>query len=84
MSDLCVPLPPDRPLWFPGSSAPEWLDGSLPGDFGFDPLGLGMSYFHQAHKNITLYDILGYIAPTFHIEDVSHDRTSHIDSFYYI
>ncbi|CAN7058523.1 unnamed protein product [Brassica oleracea var. botrytis] len=20
---------------------PEWLDGSLPGDFGFDPLGLG-------------------------------------------
>lgn len=46
MSDLCVPLPPDRPLWFPGSSPPEWLDGSIPGDFGFDPLGLGMSYFH--------------------------------------
>ncbi|MCE0481219.1 Chlorophyll a-b binding protein CP24 10B, chloroplastic [Datura stramonium] len=20
---------------------PEWLDGSLPGDYGFDPLGLG-------------------------------------------
>ncbi|CAN6472655.1 unnamed protein product [Victoria cruziana] len=32
---------PDRPLWFPGSNPPEWLDGSLPGDFGFDPLGLG-------------------------------------------
>eukprot|EP00218_Dolichomastix_sp_CCMP3274_P006666 CAMPEP_0170143190 /NCGR_PEP_ID=MMETSP0033_2-20121228/9482_1 /TAXON_ID=195969 /ORGANISM="Dolichomastix tenuilepis, Strain CCMP3274" /LENGTH=254 /DNA_ID=CAMNT_0010379619 /DNA_START=11 /DNA_END=775 /DNA_ORIENTATION=+ len=27
--------------WAPGSQAPEWLDGSLPGDFGFDPLGLG-------------------------------------------
>lgn len=33
--------PQDRPLWFPGSTPPAWLDGSLPGDFGFDPLGLG-------------------------------------------
>ncbi|KAG8080003.1 hypothetical protein GUJ93_ZPchr0007g3957 [Zizania palustris] len=32
---------PDRPIWFPGSIPPPWLDGSLPGDFGFDPLGLG-------------------------------------------
>lgn len=31
----------ERPLWFPGSTPPPWLDGSLPGDFGFDPLGLG-------------------------------------------
>nr|GMD79394.1 chlorophyll A-B binding protein 7, chloroplastic [Ipomoea batatas] len=23
-----------------GSTPPPWLDGSLPGDFGFDPLGL--------------------------------------------
>ncbi|KAK7345387.1 hypothetical protein VNO77_15991 [Canavalia gladiata] len=36
VSDVCGPLPPDRPLWFPGSSLPE----SLPGDFGIDPLGL--------------------------------------------
>ncbi|KAL2537049.1 light harvesting complex photosystem II subunit 6 [Forsythia ovata] len=33
--------------WIPGVKAggnfvdPEWLDGSLPGDYGFDPLGLG-------------------------------------------
>lgn len=71
VSSVCQPLPPDRPLWFPGSSPPEWLDGryiyiyistfqllfilvnhyifsvkcSLPGDFGFDPLGLGMCFF---------------------------------------
>ncbi|XP_021776401.1 chlorophyll a-b binding protein, chloroplastic [Chenopodium quinoa] len=32
---------PDRPIWFPGSTPPPWLDGSLPGDFGFDPLGFG-------------------------------------------
>jgi light-harvesting complex II chlorophyll a/b binding protein 4 len=27
-------------LWLPNTSRPEWLDGSLPGDRGFDPLGL--------------------------------------------
>lgn len=38
---VCAVAEPDRPLWFPGSTPPPWLDGSLPGDFGFDPLGLG-------------------------------------------
>lgn len=37
---VCAAAEPDRPLWFPGSTPPPWLDGSLPGDFGFDPLGL--------------------------------------------
>lgn len=27
-------------LWLPNTQRPEWLDGSLPGDRGFDPLGL--------------------------------------------
>ncbi|KAF2562527.1 hypothetical protein F2Q70_00013959 [Brassica cretica] len=31
----------DRPLWYPGAKSPEWLDGSLVGDYGFDPFGLG-------------------------------------------
>lgn len=35
----------NRPSWFPGSPLPEHLDGSLPGDFGFDPLGLGTEPF---------------------------------------
>merc|ERR1711966_479154 len=30
-----------RPLWLPNTEAPEWLDGTLVGDRGFDPLGLG-------------------------------------------
>mmetsp|Transcript_5163 Transcript_5163/g.18909 ORF Transcript_5163/g.18909 Transcript_5163/m.18909 type:complete len:229 (+) Transcript_5163:103-789(+) len=29
--------------WAPGAKSPEWLDGSLPGDYGFDPLGFGKS-----------------------------------------
>ncbi|KAG0467681.1 hypothetical protein HPP92_018670 [Vanilla planifolia] len=31
----------DRPLWYPGAKAPDWLDGTLVGDYGFDPFGLG-------------------------------------------
>jgi light-harvesting complex II chlorophyll a/b binding protein 4 len=30
----------DRPLWYPGATPPAWLDGSMTGDYGFDPLGL--------------------------------------------
>jgi hypothetical protein len=38
-------LPNDRKydgdaLWLPNTTRPEWLDGTLPGDRGFDPLGL--------------------------------------------
>jgi hypothetical protein len=31
----------NRPSWFPGSQFPAHLDGSLPGDHGFDPFSLG-------------------------------------------
>lgn len=27
-------------LWLPNTTRPDWLDGTLPGDRGFDPLGL--------------------------------------------
>ncbi|KAL8244036.1 hypothetical protein R6Q59_010294 [Mikania micrantha] len=30
-----------RPVWLPGLDSPAHLDGTLAGDFGFDPLGLG-------------------------------------------
>lgn len=30
-----------RPLWLPGADVPSYLNGTLAGDFGFDPLGLG-------------------------------------------
>merc|ERR1712037_123622 len=31
----------DRPLWCPGGEPPSHLNGSLSGDYGFDPLSLG-------------------------------------------
>lgn len=31
----------ERPTWLPGLDPPPYLDGTLAGDFGFDPLGLG-------------------------------------------
>jgi len=31
---------PNRQLWYPAGSAPQWLDGTMIGDRGFDPLGL--------------------------------------------
>ncbi|CAG9466741.1 unnamed protein product [Pedinophyceae sp. YPF-701] len=31
----------DRPVWFPGNEPAPHLDGSMPGDYGFDPLSLG-------------------------------------------
>ncbi|WP_411024275.1 chlorophyll a/b-binding protein, partial [Salmonella sp. s58953] len=30
----------DRQLWFASKHSLSYLDGSLPGDYGFDPLGL--------------------------------------------
>lgn len=30
----------ERQLWLPNTAPPEWLDGSMIGDRGFDPLGL--------------------------------------------
>eukprot|EP00887_Chlorella_sp_A99_P000031 scaffold16.g31.t1 len=31
-----------RPTWYPGATPPKHLDGSLAGDYGFDPLRLGV------------------------------------------
>lgn len=71
VSSVCEPLPADRPVWFPGTTPPEWLDGSLPGDFGFDPLGLGsdpelLKWFAQAelmHSRWAMLAVAGILIP---------------------
>jgi len=50
--------------WMPGSSAPSHLDGSLPGDFGFDPLNLGadqskLNWFREAELMHARWAMLG-------------------------
>uniref|UniRef100_A0A0F7GZS0 Chlorophyll a-b binding protein, chloroplastic n=1 Tax=Monsonia emarginata TaxID=28966 RepID=A0A0F7GZS0_9ROSI len=43
----------ERPTWLPGLDPPPYLNGTLAGDYGFDPLGLGedpesLKWFVQA------------------------------------
>lgn len=62
----------DRPVWYPGNDPPAWLDGSLPGDFGFDPLGLGsdpnaLKWFVQAeliHGRFAMTGVVGILVPS--------------------
>merc|ERR1712217_62492 len=60
-------------LWLPNTSRPTWLDGSLPGDRGFDPLGLAkpVEYlqfeFDQLDQNKAQNvagSVIGYNKPT--------------------
>jgi len=42
-------------MWLLGAQPPPYLDGSLPGDYGFDPLGLGadpdrLKWYAEAEK----------------------------------
>lgn len=53
-----------RPTWLPGLDPPPYLDGSLIGDFGFDPLGLGedpesLRWYVQAELVHSRFAMLG-------------------------
>ncbi|XP_021758637.1 photosystem I chlorophyll a/b-binding protein 5, chloroplastic-like [Chenopodium quinoa] len=58
-----------RPTWLPGLDPPSHLDGSLAGDFGFDPLGLGedpdsLKWYVQAelvHARFAMAGIAGIL-----------------------
>lgn len=57
----------DRPLWLPGSTPPEWLDGTLPGDFGYDPLKLGkdpetLRWCGCEHVIVQCVQMLGFLS----------------------
>lgn len=61
----------DRPVWYPGNDPPSYLDGSLPGDYGYDPLGLGsdpdtLKWFVQAeifHGRWAMIGTTGVLIP---------------------
>merc|ERR1712093_864032 len=65
--------------WLPGSQAPAHLDGSLPGDFGFDPLGLGkdpqtLKWYRQAelqHARWAMLACTGILVQSLVSADVS-------------
>ncbi|CAL0328435.1 unnamed protein product [Lupinus luteus] len=57
--------------WFPGEPRPDYLDGSAPGDFGFDPLGLGRVPVHLEryresevfHSRLAMFAVPGVLIP---------------------
>merc|ERR1719240_1400699 len=54
----------NRPVWFPGNTPPVHLDGSMPGDYGFDPLRLGsdpeiLKWFREAELQHCRWAMLG-------------------------
>lgn len=61
----------NRPSWFPGSKLPDHLDGTLVGDFGFDPLSLGVEkdklrWYQQAelvHARFAMLGVAGILVP---------------------
>jgi len=66
-----VTMSADRPMWYPGTSPPAHLDGSMPGDYGFDPLNLGsdpelLPWFVQAellHARFAMAGVAGILIP---------------------
>merc|ERR1712124_18332 len=44
-------------LWLPNTTRPDWLDGSLPGDRGFYPLGLSKPVEYLQFDSINLIKI---------------------------
>ena len=60
----CVRVQAREAAWRPGSTAPAHLNGTLPGDFGFNPLGLGsdpekLSWFREAELIHARWAMLG-------------------------
>jgi|TARA_B100000683_G_scaffold58925_2_gene56871 hypothetical protein len=61
----------DRPVWYPGKAPAAHLDGSLPGDYGFDPLSLSadpemkkwMVQAELQHARWAMLGVAGAVAP---------------------
>lgn len=54
----------ERTMWYPGATPPKHLDGSMLGDYGYDPLDLGanpetLAWFREAELMNGRYAMLG-------------------------
>lgn len=62
--NLAVSVTAEKKLWAPGVVSPEYLDDSLAGDYGWDPLGLGadptaLKWYRQAELVHARWAMLG-------------------------
>ena len=70
-SPIVVSANADRPVWYPGKAPAAHLDGSLPGDYGFDPLSLSadpemkkwMVQAELQHARWAMLGVAGAVAP---------------------
>ncbi|CAG9464150.1 unnamed protein product [Pedinophyceae sp. YPF-701] len=78
----------DRPMWLVGAEAPAHLDGSMPGDFGFDPLNLGadakaLRWYREAelqHARWAMAAVAGILVQEIAVPDISfYDAPTKID-----
>eukprot|EP01025_Chloroclados_australasicus_P030061 TRINITY_DN300_c0_g1_i9.p1 TRINITY_DN300_c0_g1~~TRINITY_DN300_c0_g1_i9.p1 ORF type:complete len:249 (-),score=26.00 TRINITY_DN300_c0_g1_i9:350-1096(-) len=61
----------ERPVWLPGITVPDYLNRTLPGDYGFDPLELGkepeaLKWYVQAelvHSRFAMLGVAGILIP---------------------
>merc|ERR1711920_488517 len=68
-----------KATWLPGLEAPNHLDGTLPGNFGFDPFGLGkdpktLIWYQQAelqHARWAMVAVSGILAQSIIKPDIS-------------
>merc|ERR1711948_168540 len=75
-------------LWLPNTTRPVWLDGSLPGDRGFDPLGLSkpveylqfeLDQLDQNQAQNIAGNVVGSFKPT--VDEIKHGRLAMVASF---
>ncbi|XP_077213357.1 photosystem I light harvesting complex protein 5 [Tasmannia lanceolata] len=70
-SRLSILARAQRATWLPGLDPPPHLDGTLAGDYGFDPLGLGedpesLKWYVQAelvHSRFAMAGVVGILLP---------------------
>eukprot|EP00238_Polyblepharides_amylifera_P000806 CAMPEP_0196571300 /NCGR_PEP_ID=MMETSP1081-20130531/1468_1 /TAXON_ID=36882 /ORGANISM="Pyramimonas amylifera, Strain CCMP720" /LENGTH=257 /DNA_ID=CAMNT_0041888181 /DNA_START=81 /DNA_END=851 /DNA_ORIENTATION=- len=73
-----VAVAAEKQMWFPGAVNPSYLDGSLAGDYGYDPMGLGsdpvaLKWYRQAelmHARWAMLGVAGILAQEFLVPDV--------------
>ncbi|GMH13812.1 hypothetical protein Nepgr_015653 [Nepenthes gracilis] len=82
-----------RPTWLHGLDPPPYVDGSLAGDFGFDPLGLGedpesLRWYVQAeliHARLAMAGVAGILfTDEWCVKDIIYSLLDRLDNVAFV